>query len=237
MMGRTAFTCTEHISSPVTYLFASLTSHSQTSFIINVQLSGHQDPILALINSGATSNFIDSSFISTFKFPCTPLVSPIALCLFDGKPATSGFIHEYMETTITFSESSSQMLSLLVTKLHPLAPIVLRLLWLRTTNPTINWDTLSLTFPSGTASMLLHMTVAMACTTIDLPMLLDTIPELHTALMAPPPSVSGPPSLLWSLGYIPNAATENPPNASEATPNVSNSSPNISGSPASAKRP
>ena len=145
-MGCTAFTCTKHISSLVTYLFVSLNSHSQTSFIINVQLSGHQDPISALINLGATFNFIDSSFIFTFKFPYTPLVFPIFLCLFDGKLATSGFIHEYMETIITFSESSSQTLSLLVTELHPSAPIVLRLLWLRTTNPTINWETLSLTF-------------------------------------------------------------------------------------------
>ena len=75
------------------------------------------------------------------------------------------------------------------------APIVLGLLWLRTTNPTINWETLSLAFPSGTASMLPHMTVAMACTMIDLPTIFDTIPELYTALMAPPSSVPGPLSL------------------------------------------
>src|SRR5882672_4307231 len=48
----------------------------------------------------------------------------IALCLFDGKPATAGFIHESVTTSVAFTDGSTQNLSLLVTKLHPSAPMV-----------------------------------------------------------------------------------------------------------------
>jgi hypothetical protein len=98
---------------------------------------------------------------------------PIALCLFDGKPATSGFIHEYLVTNLTFGDSSLQDISLLVTKLHPLASIVLGLLWLHSTKPIIDWGSLSITFPLGTASILPPMMVAMACTMISPPTIFD----------------------------------------------------------------
>jgi hypothetical protein len=108
-----------------------------------------------------------------------------------------------------FSESSTQNLSLLVTKLHPSAPIVLGLPWLRTTHPTIDWETLSLTFSSGTASLLPRITVAMACTTTSLHSVFDTIPELHTASMDPPPSVLGLKNLSPPSDYVPDTVGEN----------------------------
>ena len=56
------------------------------------------------------------------------LAQPIALCLFDGKPTTSGFIHQLISTTVHFSDESHQDLDLLVTQLHPSAPIMLGLM-------------------------------------------------------------------------------------------------------------
>src|SRR5882724_6661998 len=128
---------------------ATLTSHSEVSFLISLTLPGLPDPVSALIDLGATSNFVDSSLAALPPFVMGPLDQPIALCLFDSKPATAGIIHESVNISVSFADCSTQSLSLLVMKLHLSAPIVLGLPWLRSTNPTINWSALSLTFKTG----------------------------------------------------------------------------------------
>src|SRR5882672_6842060 len=109
---------------------AALTLHSEVSCLILIRIPGFQDPVLALIDSGATSNFLDSSLANLPLFVTEPLDHPIALCLFDGKPVTAGFIHESVTTSVAFTDGSTQNLSLLVTKLHPSAPLVFGLPWL-----------------------------------------------------------------------------------------------------------
>jgi len=81
---------------------------------------------------------------------------------------TAGFIHESVNTSISFADHSTQLLSLLVTKLHPSAPIVLGLPWLQGTNPTIDWSALSLTFNTGPQSALPSLALARACSTAAL---------------------------------------------------------------------
>jgi len=156
MMSFTAFICIPKPFLPQNCIniYAVLTSQSQTSFIVNLHLPMISDPIPTLVDSGATSNFIDSKLTSQAQLIRSSLPSLIALSLFDGKPTTCGFIHDYVKTKITFPKFLCQMISLLITKLHPSALIVLRLPWLCATNPTINWETLSLSFPLGTTSML-----------------------------------------------------------------------------------
>src|SRR5882672_11025066 len=109
---------------------AALTSHSEVSFLVRIQIPGLPDPVSALIDSGATSNFLDSSLADSPMCVTKTLDCPIALCLLDGKPATAGFIHESVTTSVAFTDGSTQNLSLLVTKLHPLALMVLGLPWL-----------------------------------------------------------------------------------------------------------
>jgi len=169
---------------------AALTSHSEISFLVLVWIPGLSDPVSVLINSGATSNFLDSSLASHPNFVLDPLDRPIALCLFDGKPATVGFIHESVKLSVVFADSSVQDLCLLVMKLHPSASIILGLPWLRNTNPTINWATLSLTFKSDPRSLLPSVALARACSTTalchediisNLPPIFNSIPELCTS--------------------------------------------------------
>src|SRR5882724_1521324 len=71
---------------------AALTSYSEVSFLISLTLPSLSDPVSALINLGATSNFLDSSLATSPPFVLEPLDHLVALCLFDGKPATAGFI-------------------------------------------------------------------------------------------------------------------------------------------------
>jgi len=91
---------------------AALTSHPEVSFLISLQLPGLPDPVSALIDSGATLNFLDSSLATSPPFVLEPLDRLIALCLFDGKPATTGFIHEFVNISVLFADFSTQSLSL-----------------------------------------------------------------------------------------------------------------------------
>ena len=144
-MGRMA---NLHTISPVysSSLFAALTSQSDSSFLVSTHILGIPKTIPTLIDSGATSNFIDSALASMSIFVPTALAQPITLSLFDSKPATSGFIHQSISTSVQFLDESTQKLDLLVTQLHPLAPIVLGLPWLQSTNPIVDWSNLMLEF-------------------------------------------------------------------------------------------
>src|SRR5882724_8974689 len=152
MVTKHTFTAVDRIPDPsvdLVRISAALTSHSEVSFLISLTLPGLPDPVSTLINSGATLNFVDLSLAALPPFVMEPLDRPITLCLFDGKPATAGFIHESVHISVSFADCSTQSLSLLVTKLHPSAPIVLGLPWLRSTNPTIDWSALLLTFKTA----------------------------------------------------------------------------------------
>src|SRR5882724_3354842 len=147
---------------------ATLTSHSEVSFLISLTLPGISDPVSALIDLGATSNFLGSSLAASPTFVLEPLDRLITLCLFNGKPVTARFIHESVNISVLFADCSNQSISLLVTKLHPSAPIVLGLPWLQSTNLTINWLALLLTFKTGLQSALPSLALARACSTATL---------------------------------------------------------------------
>ena len=91
---------------------ATLISHSEVSFLISLQLPGLPDHVSALIDLGATLNFLDSSLATLHPFVLEPLDFLIALCLFDGKPATAGFIHESVHISVSIADHSTQSLSL-----------------------------------------------------------------------------------------------------------------------------
>src|SRR5882724_8046863 len=96
-----------------------LPSYSEVSFLVSLQIPGLSDPVSALINSGATSNFLDSSLATSPNFVLDPMDLSITLCLLYGKPVTAGFIHESVNLSISFADHLTQTLSLLVMKLHP----------------------------------------------------------------------------------------------------------------------
>jgi len=62
------------------------------------------------------SNFLDLSLAIWPTLVLEPLDLPIVLCLFDGKSVTMGFIHESVNLSVIFADSSMLDLSLLVTK-------------------------------------------------------------------------------------------------------------------------
>jgi len=88
---------------------AALTSHSEVSFLISLSLPGLSDPVSALMNSGATSNFLDSSLAASPPFVLEPLDCLITLCLFKGKPETTGFVHESVNISVSFADHSTSL--------------------------------------------------------------------------------------------------------------------------------
>src|SRR6266481_3197197 len=194
---------TLHTISPVHLpaLRATLTSQSEIFFLVLTHIHGIPESISTLIDSGATSNFINSSLAEMSIFVPSALAQPITLSLFDGKPAMSGFIHQSVPTTVQFSDESTQELDLLITKLHPSAPIVLGLPWLWQTNPVVDWANLSLTFRTSPKSALPPMTVAMSCVTTaprheditpHISPLFASIPELQSEGILNPTDLSCP---------------------------------------------
>ncbi|KAG5716111.1 hypothetical protein E4T56_gene10872 [Termitomyces sp. T112] len=123
---------------------AHLPSHSSTNLLLCTTLPFTNKPVPTLVDSSATNNFIDESLVALAPQPLHCLPTPILLKLFDGDSTPAGDITHCLETTMTFTDGQQQELRLLITKLHPSAPVVLGFSWLRSTNPRIDWPSLTL---------------------------------------------------------------------------------------------
>ena len=106
-------------------------------------------PINALIDSGASTIFIEPALAGRLPSGIRKLPNSVDLFLFDGSPAKAGSITDYIETDILFEDGTQHHISALVTNLHKSASIILGLSWLRQYNPIIDWSTLSLKFRSS----------------------------------------------------------------------------------------
>ena len=88
----------------------------------------------ALIDSGASDNFIDSSLVAQKNIKTQLLPHPIRLRLFDGNVTSSGLI-THIYTTEVILQGKKQKIPLLVTKLHPSCKVVLGFKWLEKLTP------------------------------------------------------------------------------------------------------
>lgn len=96
-----------------------------------------QVPTYALIDSGATSSFIDESFLKTINLKTKKRPVPIPLFVVDGRPAISGRITHYCPVNIDIGNTCYPV-NLDVTHLGTY-PVVLGMPWLRKRNPNIDW--------------------------------------------------------------------------------------------------
>lgn len=90
----------------------------------------------ALIDSGATRNFIDIKFAALHKLPLIPLPKPERLFLIDG--SDGGVIAYRVHLNMNLGQPSTESVSLEVTHLEGF-PVIMGMPWLRQTNPTIDW--------------------------------------------------------------------------------------------------
>ena len=164
------------------HLSASALSSANSFFLSVSSDSFPGTPVQALLDSGSTHCFIDSSFVSLNSLPAYS-VSLISLRLFDG--SSNSVIVQAVRLALRFSSGEVTPVELYVTPLEASCSVVLGHNWLAKYNPSIDWSTSSLSFRSTPAPAS------------------ETSPPVRTSLPSssgldssvPEPSVSTPPSI------------------------------------------
>jgi hypothetical protein len=113
-----------------------MVSDSSDSFLLSLNIS--KISIKALLDSGATHCFIDSSLVSDHCLPSTPLLKPLRLHLFDGSYAPE-LIDYKVTIPVQFAPGTILLVSFLVTPLDPDISAVIGLSWLHQHNPLVDW--------------------------------------------------------------------------------------------------
>lgn len=101
----------------------------------------------ALIDSGASQNFINQSLVREWGLPLITLEKPKEVRTIDGSNIKSGKIWHRVELPIRI-DTHNHTSSFLVTDLGDI-PMILGLRWLSLHNPTINWEERQLQFKSN----------------------------------------------------------------------------------------
>jgi len=130
---------------PLEVRLSVMVSDSPDSFILNLSYS--RIPIKTLLDSGATHCFIDSSFVSDHRLPVCTLPHPLRLHLFDGSYSPDPITYE-VTIPILFDVAHTILVTFLVTPLDPDISAVLGISWLCQHNPSVNWVTSCIHFPS-----------------------------------------------------------------------------------------
>ena len=104
-------------------------------------------PCYALIDSGATNNFISAAFVKRHKLECFPKPEPQALYVIDGRPIESGAVTHSCNLKLRF-EGTSQTITTDIVQIGNY-PIILGLPWLRRHNPQIDWKRRTITLPAA----------------------------------------------------------------------------------------
>ncbi|SYW81988.1 uncharacterized protein UHO2_00473 [Ustilago hordei] len=112
-------------------------------FLSHPSLPAHD----VMIDSGATTNFIDLHFATLHSLPLT--LKPLTETLWLAEGKTQVTISKEVQLPCLVAELFSSDITFQVTNLGP-CPIILGLLWLKRVNPKIDWQTGGITTQSPT---------------------------------------------------------------------------------------
>ena len=103
-----------------------------------------------MVDSGATSLFIDCKFVNQHRMLLEPLTQPITLYNIDGSLNEAGSITHKVRLLLKVGQDEEKF-NFFVTSLGP-EKVILGLPWLRHRNPSIDWQgTMKLSATSGTS--------------------------------------------------------------------------------------
>ena len=91
----------------------------------------------AMVDTGATGDFIDRDFVEQAKLPTRKLTEPIPVYNVDGTPNEAGSIDRVVDVVMTYNGHSERIL-LAVTQLGKQS-MILRFTWLKKHNPEISF--------------------------------------------------------------------------------------------------
>uniref|UniRef100_A0A8C5MC00 Gypsy retrotransposon integrase-like protein 1 n=1 Tax=Leptobrachium leishanense TaxID=445787 RepID=A0A8C5MC00_9ANUR len=113
-----------------------------------LQWTNHRIPIKAMIDSGASSCFIDVDFAAKFSIPVQNKRLPINIHLIDGSSLKTGPVfRETIPLQVHIGSKHVESLSFDILP-SPMFPLVLGIPWLRLHDPVIHWSSGSIMFPS-----------------------------------------------------------------------------------------
>jgi hypothetical protein len=101
--------------------------------------------VSALVDSGATSSFIDQTFVAQHNIHVVKKSTPIPVEVIDGKTIASSVItHETTLLKLCISKHMEKIVLNIISAPHH--PIILGLPWLEAHNPIIDWQSRTLAF-------------------------------------------------------------------------------------------
>ncbi len=101
--------------------------------------------VSALLDSGATSSFIDQTFVAQHNIPAVKKSTPVLVEAINGRTIASGAItHETTLLELCIGTHTEKIVLNIISTPHH--PIILGLPWLETHNPIIDWRSRTLTF-------------------------------------------------------------------------------------------
>jgi len=101
--------------------------------------------VSALVDSGATSSFIDQTFVVQHNIPVIKKSTPVPVEVIDGRTIASGAItHETTPLELCIGKHTEKIVLNIISTPHH--PIILGLPWLEAHNPIIDWRSRTLTF-------------------------------------------------------------------------------------------
>jgi len=115
---------------------------------VKIQLHGEKESVTinAMINSGATEDFIDREVCSKHGIKMIKAKNPREIYLADGKPSAIGPVTHMTQVPMDIS-SHRELATFQVANLYN-HEVILGMPWLREHNPTIDWNDKRITFNS-----------------------------------------------------------------------------------------
>jgi len=117
------------------YISTSISRSTSKLIYLLVSLIGLSRTVQALIDSGATLNFINGVLVASLDLK-TQSCSPVKVCLADGK------VLSYANSKVTLKLNISGILQIHTFYVAPIGihSVILGMPWLETVNPIIDWQ-------------------------------------------------------------------------------------------------
>jgi len=120
-------------------------SPSFTQHVDIIRIPEEIPQVLVLVDSGATSSFINQKFVTQHNIPMVKKLTPIPVEVIDGRTIASDAItHETTLLELRISKHAEKIILNIISTPHHL--VILGLPWLEAHNPIIDWRSKTLTF-------------------------------------------------------------------------------------------